>query len=356
MIELERYLDDLEARIDPAVEAQLQQEWETFTFTGWKASPLFRPARPVPVPPRIAWPTVRVNETLDDTEAGFTKMALQQLRMCSDQLATGGGRLLDVRANYGTGILASVLGAPVHVMDDVYNTLPTARPVRGGEAELRAIADAGVPDITTGQGARVLEMGRRFRRLLDSRPKLSRFVHPYHPDLQGPLDIAELLWGSDIFVAFFDQSDLVKAVVARVTDTYIALIDAWFEIVRHPMDRPWSTHWGQMHRGHIFLRLDSGMNISAEMYREFGRDADARLLARYGGALHSCGRVDHFFPVVAEIPGLYALNLSQPEYNDMASIYACTIDRGVRLLGHPHQECDRIAAAGRPTHGLVHSN
>jgi len=351
-MELERYLDDLESRIDPSVELQLQHEWETFVFKGWHA-PLFKPSRPAPSLPRIAWPAVRVNQTLDATESGFTRMALQQFGLCSDQLAAGGGKILNVRANYGTGILASVLGASIHVMDDVYNVLPTALPL--SNEQLRACASAPVPEIACGQGARTLEMGRRLRQLLDSRPKISRFVHLYHPDLQGPLDIAELLWGSDIFVAFVDQPELVKALVEKVADTYLAFMDAWFEIARYPMDRPWTVHWGMMHRGRIMLRLDSGMNISPDMYRTFSLNADTRLLARHGGALHACGRVEHIYPIVARIPGLHGLNLSQPEYNDMESVYACTIDRGIRLLGLQVKESDRLVAAGRPTHGLIHA-
>lgn len=355
MLNLDPFLDDLERRIDPEVESCLQQQWETFTFKGWKDGPLFRPRRPKPSPPGIEWPEVRVNMTLPDNEEGYVWMAYQQLRGCSDQLAAGGGSLLNVRSNYGTGILASLLGAPIHVMDDVYNTLPTALALPGGIDGIRACVDAGVPRVTAGQGSQVLEMGRRLRAMLDSRPKLATFVHLYHPDLQGPLDIAELVWGSDIFCAFVDHPDLVKALIDRVTDTYEALMDAWFAAVRHPMERPWSAHWGSMHRGLIMLRLDSGMNISADMYHEFGSGADGRLLARYGGALHSCGKVDHFFPIVAQLPGLHGLNLSQPEYNDMEAVYACTIDAGIRLISHSRPECDRMVQAGRPTRGLVHS-
>lgn len=352
MTQLEPFLDDLEARLDPAVEEALEAQWLAFTNHG-AGTPVFSPRRPAAAPPRIDWPGVSLNDTLGDDEQAFTNMACQQLHGCSNTLAGAGGSLLCVRSNYGTGILPSLFGAPIQLMDRHYETLPGALPLPGGLDAIRRVVAEPLPRHEAGWGARVFEMGRRFRALLDSRPNTKRFIHLYHPDLQGPLDVAELLVGSDIFCAFYDEPELIHALLAKITGTYETVLDAWLETAR-PVSRGWSAHWGAMHKGLIMLRLDSGMNLSPEMIAEFSLPYDARLLKRYGGAMHSCGRVDHFFGLVAALEGCHGLNLSQPSYNDMEKVYAETIDaRDVRFLNHPRDECRRLIAAGRATHGRV---
>jgi hypothetical protein len=109
-----------------------------------------------------------------------------------------------------------------------------------------------------------------------------------------------------------------------------------------------------MHRGHCMLRLDSGMNLSPEMLGQFSLPFDARILGRYGGGLHACGRVDHFFGAAARLEGCHCLNLAQPECNDMEKIYRETIDCGVRLFNHPVSEGRRLDAGKRANRGLVH--
>ena len=61
------------------------------------------------------------------------------------------------------------------------------------------------------------------------------------------------------------------------------------------------------------------------------------MLEKFGGVIHSCGKVDHFAPCLTDIPGYYGFNLSQPEYNDMEVIYKATIDQGIKIL-HLHYE------------------
>ena len=198
------YLEDLEARIDPDVEAALDAEWRAFTAGTWSGDGIFSPRRERQSPTRLAWPAVRVNEALDD----YDRMLLQQLGACSNALAKGTGALLDVRCNYGSSILPSVFGVKLFVMDDCYNTLPTSEPVEGGTAGIEALVAAGVPDLTRGYAPQVLEMGRRFLAAFADYPKLQRWVRVFHPDLQGPMDVCEVLWGSGIFVELLDRPEL----------------------------------------------------------------------------------------------------------------------------------------------------
>ena len=349
---LEQHLDDLESRLDPEIEEDLEAQWKTFIFDGWSASPVFTPRRKKNAPPKIEWHWPSTNATIGDDEESFHFMALQQLCAVSGALH-GGHSMLNVRCNYGTGILPSLFGAPVAIMDKQYELLPTATAIPGGLDAIRRVVASPVPCHEEGWGARVFEMARRFRKLLDSRPKVKRYVHLYHPDIQGPLDVLEMCVGSNMFLALVDEPELMLAFLDRITDAYIGFLDAWLELTP-PRNPGWSVHWGVMLRGHAMLRLDSGNNLSPEMMDRFSIPFDARILKRYGGGVHACGRVDHYYGAVARIEGCHCLNMSQPEMNDMEKVYRETIDRGVRLISHPWSECVRLSQPGaRPTHGLV---
>lgn len=341
------YLEDLERRIDPPVEDELLKAWRDFAAGRFRGD-IFSPRRLRRSPPGVAWPVIDVNATQDDYEA----MLISQLAGCSALLQSGAGAPLTVRSNYGTGIMPSLFGAELFMMPEEMNTLPTTRPMGGADA-MKRLLDAGVPDLNGGLGAKTFEMGRRFAALGARYPKIGRYVHLYHPDLQGPMDIVELLWGSSLFLDLLDQPDLVHAVLDLITETYRQFMHAWERIV--PPQGGYAAHWGLLHRGRIMLRDDSAMNLSPEMFDEFIRPYDARLLHEFGGGgIHFCGRGDHYIASACRIEGVFAINLTQPGCNQMEEIYRNTVDRGIPLLNLNRSAAEAAIAAGRDLHGQVH--
>lgn len=345
---IHQYLEDLENRIDPAVEEALLSQWKRYMNGGLKSG-FFSPARMKTTLPQVAWPAVSVNETLEDNDL----MALQQLSDCSAALNNGTGAIMTVRANYGTGILSSVFGAELFVMADRYDTLPTTRPLEGGADAMKRLLDNGIPDLNAGLGERCFAMGRHYIALFADYPSISKYVMIYHPDLQGPMDICELLWGSDLFYALIDTPELVHAVLELITETYITFMRKWESIV--PPRNGYSPHWGMLHKGRIMIRDDSAMNLSPEMFDEFIKPYDQRLLDKFGGgAIHFCGRGDHYIDRMHTMPGVYAVNMSQPEYNDMERIYQNTVDKGLALIQLRRATAEAAVQQGRDLHGLAH--
>ena len=362
---IEKYLADLEARIDCGVEERLFAEWKAFVDGAFDGA-IFSPRRARRSPPGVAWPRVSVNAALEDADL----MALQQLRACSAALAEGSGALMAVRCNYGTGIMPTLFGAKLFVMDEAMDTLPTSIPLGGlddatadgatqvtdvsrAASAIKALLDRGVPDPHTGLGGKVLAMAERYRELLEPYPKVRRYVHIYHPDMQGPMDICELLWGSGLFVALLEAPDLVKALLELVTETYIRFMRAWTDLV--PFADGYNVHWAMLHKGNIMLRDDSAMNLSPRMFETFIQPYDGRLLRELGGgALHFCGRGDHYIEKAAEMEGLYAINMSQPEYNKMDVIFDHTVEKGIPIIGLPRAAADEALARGRDLQGRVH--
>ncbi len=344
---IERYLEDLENRINPEVENRLEAEWAAFT-EGAFSGDIFSPKRAVQSRPHVEWPSVSVNRAQVDLDA----MLIQQYGACSDQLASGAGGLMAVRANYGTGILPTLFGAKLFVMDETLNTLQTTRPL--GAESMQALVEHGMPGMESGLGATVFAVGKRLAQIAAHYPKIERYVHIYHPDMQGPMDLCELLWGSEIFMDLIDKPSLVHQVLRLVTDTYVQFMRLWDGVVG-TNTRNWACHWGMMHAGKIMIRTDSGMNLSPDMYEEFIRPYDQRLLNELGGgAVHFCGRGSHYIASTCSMDRMYAINLSQPHLNEMETIYRNTVDKGIRLIGFNRSHAEKALAADRKLHGAVH--
>ena len=344
---IEKYLDDLEERLDEGTEEQIYDEWLGFT-EGRFGGDVFSPTRSRASAPGVEWPTVLVNEALGD----FDKMALQQFGTCSAALGQGNGQLLCVRSNYGTSIIPSLFGAELFIMSDEADTLPTSWPL-GGVEKIEKIIDAGVPDFNVSLGGRALEMAEHFAAVMRPYPKIRQYVHHYHPDLQGPMDICEVLWGSGLFVVLVDKPDLVKALLELLVETYIRYLRRWLEVV--PFEDGRQAHWSMMHKGRVMLRDDSAMNLSPAMFDEFIRPYDQRLLDEFGGgAIHFCGKGDHYIASMCAIPGVHAIAMSQPEYNDMEVIWRNTVDKGIKLIGLQREAARAALARGRDLHGQVH--
>ncbi len=345
---LEVLLEDLERRLDPRVEDALHDEWKRFVDGEWRGD-IFSPRRMRAAPALSGWPEVPVNEAIADAE----RMAIQQFGTCSRSLEAGDGALLAVRCNYGTGILPSVLGADLFIMPAETNTLPTSIPIQGGVDGIKAILDRGAPNLRAGLGARVFEMAERYMALFERYPLIGRYTHLYHPDLQGPMDVCELLWGSSLFLDALDRPDLVHALLNLITETYIRFMREWDRLA--PAGAQYAVHWSLLHAGHIMLRDDSAMNFSPAMFREFILPYDQRLLDELGGgAIHFCGKGDHYIEQMSTLRGLTAINMSQPEYNDMETIYRNTIDKGILLLALPRPAAEDALRRGRDLRNRVH--
>ena len=338
-------LADIERRIDPETEEDFRAQWKNFWYCETDTA-VFSPCRKKVSSPETHIKGIHINDALKDYEL----MLDAQLAGVSNSL-NGGGGALGIRANYGTGIMTSLFGAEVFEMPYETNTLPTTRSFDDSD-RIREILQKGLPDLTNGFGKDVLYFGEYCAEIFEKYPKIQKYVEVYHPDTQGPLDIAELLWGGEMFYEMYDDPDLIHAVMRLITDTYKAFMDKWYEII--PKREEITVHWGVMHRGTIFLRLDSGMNLSPEFYDEYSKPYDRELLDYYGGGcMHFCGRGDHYIPSLCEIESLYGINLSQPHLNDMDVILNTVCNKEKRILMLPNAA--HYAAQPYMKKGLIHA-
>ena len=328
-------LDDIEERIDPEIEDAYNKQWMDFLYDRFDGE-LFQPVRSAIAPQRAEVPRVNINDAIDDLDL----MIRMEMQAVSDILAHGAG-VLGIRANYGTGTMASIFGAEVFMMPRETNTLPTTKPLNDTD-RIRALVDAGIPSLRGGLGGRMFDFGEAVAEIFEKYPKIKKYVDVFHPDTQGPLDMCEMLWGCEMFYSLYDEPELVHDFLSLLTDTFIAVTDKWHGI--YPIKSDMSSHWrGFNHRGAIVLRSDSAMNVSPDQYEEFSMPYDAKLLERYGGGvIHFCGKGDHYIELLSRLPMVYGINMSQPECNDMEKIYRNTVDKGIKILSF-----DRNWATGR---------
>ena len=325
-------LDDIERRIDEDVEEDYLSQWRDFLYDRFDGVIFAAKRKAFSTPGRVTEP-VNINDTLTDYDLMlYSQMSAVSAALDTKNAARHASLNLCIRANYGTGILSSLFGAALFMMPDQSNTLPTTKPLEGEDA-IKETLDKGLPDLRSGLGGSVLGFGEYVAEVFSHYPKISKYVTVYHPDLQGPVDICELLFGERMYYTMLDEPEILHCVLSLITDTYTAFMNEWYKIF--PLRTDMNPHWANTyHRGALMIRNDSAVNMSPDAYREFSVPYDTLLFSRFGGgAVHFCGRGDHYISDMCAMPGLYAVNMSQPHLNDMEKIYQNTVDRGLKLIG-----------------------
>lgn len=321
-------LEDIERRIDPESEENYMSGWRRFWY-GEHDGLVFSPCRDKVSSPGIEFKPIHINDALHDREL----MLDMQLQDLSARLGSKAASL-GIRANYGTGIMPSLFGAEIFEMPRETGNLPTTRSLNDSD-KIREILECGLPDLNGGYGADVFAFGEMCAEIFEKYPKIKKYVQVYHPDLQGTLDVAELLWGGEMFYEMYDDPDFVHGILRLITDTYRAFMKKWYMFI--PKYGDITVHWGSVIRGPLLLRLDSGINLSPEFCREFSFPYDRELLDYFGGGcMHFCGRGSHYIDDLCAIDSLYGINLSQPEMNDMDRIMNAVLKNDKRIFGLPN--------------------
>ncbi len=345
---LKKFLDDLESRIDANQEDALIEHWRKFIHNELETD-LFIPKREYTAPETVEYPAILGNKAMKDRDL----MVLRELKGCSNLLMNNVGSLLNVRANYSVGIFPSIFGAEIFYSDDKLNLMPITRHV--SPEKITKIIEKGIPDINAGLIPQVFEFGHYFNEIIQDYPKIKKYIHHYHPDFQGPLDVVDLLWGTELFTDALLEFDKVKALLELVTETYIILLKKWYKEFP-PYYDDMAVHWGLMMPGHVMIRDDSATNFSPDLVRELVLPYNQQILNEFnGGSIHYCGDGTHFIEDFSKLDKMWGIQLSQPDYNDMNVIFDHTVDKNIKLLGLRQDGVEVAHNANRPLKGQVHT-
>lgn len=271
--------------------------------------------------PAPEWPVFDYEQIQHDREA----MLLSQLGGVYAGCLLQDDRLLSIRANYGTSIIPSLFGCAVRTFD---NALPVALPWHSTDT-IKALLDAGLPTLRGGQGGKVWDTITFFKEALAPYPRLREYVHIDLADIQGPFDAAEIIWGSEIFLALYDDPDLVHAFLALVTETIHQFILTHQRIDGEPFDGPCGI-WGIL--GRVCVREDASVNLGLPQYEEFVQPYTQRLLDAFGGCIHWCGDGKAWWRSLVTSRNLSAVNPYQSEFYDPVEMHAACRAQGVSIF------------------------
>lgn len=240
---------------------------------------------------------------MEETHKDMAKMMYNELLPCISTFEIKDTSLSGmIRANYGVGTLPSAFGVQSRI---VGGNMPWVEHV--STDEVKEIISRGVPDYRTGFGQRVIETYEFYKETLSKYPKCRDTIRLFHPDFQGPLDVAHLIYGSDIYLDMYEDPELVHELLSLVTETYIDRMKRLKPYLDDEIDE-FCFHWKHLYPGKIVLRNDSAVALSPDMYKEFAMQYDDRIYEAFGPAsMHFCGRADHWVFDMAKSDNILAL-------------------------------------------------
>ncbi len=241
--------------------------------------------------------------TMQETHDDMAKMMFNELISCHSYIEIDNNGLPMIRANYGVGTLPSEFGAKSKIVN---GNMPWVDHLE--HDEILRLIDKGVPVIGKGFFQKLCDTYEFYKETLSKYPKCSEAIRLYHPDFQGPFDVAHLLYGSDIYYEMYDDPDTVHALMSVVTDTYIERMKQIKPLLNDEYDG-FNMHWRNLFPGSLLIRNDTAVNISADMYNEFVKPYDERIMAEFGpSSIHFCGRADHWIFEMAKSKNIVGYN------------------------------------------------
>ncbi|MDD4841826.1 MAG: hypothetical protein WC199_05280 [Dysgonamonadaceae bacterium] len=233
-----------------------------------------------------------------------------------------------VRPNWGTVTVASLFGFVPEQRDD---QTPW---IRRGETpyELDSVFDANF-DIKDGLWVKkIIKTYEYYHEVLSRYPELKDVMIITLPDLQGPFDTLEQIMGESLFLEMIDRPDVVRNALIRVAEVQIDCMRLFETYCTEP-EPGFSHQHGTCIRGNILIRNDSAVMISPELYAETVSAADSMILQEaHGGAVHSCGKIDHVIDQIISLPNVVGIDFGQSYMNDVQIIYQKAKIREIPLL------------------------
>lgn len=257
---------------------------------------------------KLAYPDPRFKPySIEEIHQDMGKMMYNEIISFLPSLEIKDDTLPMLRANYGVGCLPCYFGATDRIMNGdmpwVQHMTPEA---------LRQAIDRGCPSPLEGHGEQILKTYQFYRDTLSQYPKCNEAIKLFHPDFQGPLDVAHLLYGSEIYADMYDDPDLIHELLHLITESYILLMNQIKPLLNDETGDGYCYHWNYLFPGNIVLRNDSAVNLSAAMYAEFAQPYDERIAQAFGGAsMHFCGRGDQWVHDMAHAKHHLALNFGR---------------------------------------------
>jgi uroporphyrinogen-III decarboxylase len=249
--------------------------------------------------------TYNMNEQFYDKE----KMLYAHLEEILDSAKNIHDSVVCLRPNFGTIFIPAILGLSYKVPTNTFAWLTS-------HLSKNEIKKLSFPDLDYNpMMQRAKEYMQYFQETVPS------WIHVYLPDTQGPFDIAHAILGQEIFLAIYDEPELVHDLLDFSTKVYIEVTKRLKKIINEPMNSCYHGHALArgifMSNGGTRISEDSATLLSPEHIEEFVIPYDCAALKSFGGGfIHYCGKHEYLLEAYLNMKEVRAINLGNPEsYN-----------------------------------------
>ena len=237
------------------------------------------------------------NPNLEEAFYDVDLMLCSQVRSACGAANARSDAVPSIRANCGCATILACVGLEQEVFSDKMPWLQQ-RLTREQIARLE-------PDDIKIQGtfARGLDYMRRFQEVMGDSLTI------YCMDTQGPLDLAHLMLGDDLFYALYDDPPLVHHLLELCVELNIRAHTWMKELIDEPLDH--LHHSNSLYAENMGIRIceDTTVIINPEAIEETALPYTSKLAAHFGGGwMHYCGRNDSLTRAACAIPELRGIN------------------------------------------------
>ena len=254
------------------------------------------------------------------------KMFVSQVRGMMTAAYGGLHAVPSVRANMGCGIFATLLGVAQELYED---KMPWVQKHLSKEQLVMMEPDD-------------LKIGPEFKMGLDHIAYMAEQLEGtgcliYPMDVQGPFDIAHLVYGDALFYDIYDDPKFVHHLLELSCHAIFKGMEACFKYIPNSGDIVAHYNGLVMPRsiGGIKTSEDTSTLLSKEHIEEYVVPYLHKVLTHFGGGyVHYCGKNPHLFEAVMNIPNVRGINFGNPEKHDMEDILRRCADVGKVYYGN----------------------
>ena len=240
---------------------------------------------------------------------------------------------LHIRSNHGLATTLSSVGG-VYQLNE--NATPWAIPLEESLQDYRRKWENKPYDVANNEMVhKVCDTYHYIKERLAEYPQCGRRIRLSHPDMQGPFNTAQSLFGESFFMELYDHPEDVHWLLDRVTDAYIEL----FRIV-DPLTNNYTSNGsaiyihGAIYPGKTLLKNDTATAMLSEKhYLEFCKSYDEKIAKALGNvSIHYCGRSQAFHCRIIMMPELRGINFGDPQMQDIDLFMSEWNTRGIAAV------------------------
>ena len=263
------------------------------------------------------------------------KMFVSQVRDMMSAVHGGLQAVPSVRANMGCGIFPTLFGVEQELYEDKMPWIQ--KHLSKGQLAM--------------MGPEELKISDEFKMGLDHMAYMAEQLEGtgcliYPMDLQGPFDIAHLVYGYAIFYDIYDDPKFVHHLLELACHATFMGMEECFKAI--PKSDDMVAHYNGLviprSIGGIKTSEDTSTLLSKEHIEEFIVPYLKKILCHFGGGyVHYCGKNPHLFEAVMGIPSVRGINLGNPEKHDMEYVLKRCVDAGKAYYGNiPQSEGETV--------------